>query len=437
MISHIIKLKNNITRREFLSGSFLYLFANLLSAAIPFILLPVLTRYLSASEYGQVAIYQLFVAGLVALVGVSANGASGVKYYESNFPKREMKIFIGNCLTILFLNCFIAMLIVSLFENELSEWLSISAKWFFIGIAMSGATCINLIRMTQWQVRKEAKNFGLFQIFQSVFSTGLSLLLVVCFMWGADGRMWALSIAPIVFLLISLIMLHKDGLLGFEWRPKYLREILTFGIPIIPHSVGAFLLSSVDRFVINDKLGLEQVGVYMVAVQLVAVMGLVFDAINNAYVPWLFERLKRNQCEEKRQIVRWTYAYCLALVCFTGFVFIAAPPLVTIIVGKEYSDAAKIIGWLALGQAFNGMYLMVTNYIFYSKRTALLALSTLTSGLIGIGLLFIFIDYLGLKGAAVAYAISMALKFLMTWFVANLRHPMPWFNFERSSENVK
>jgi Na+-driven multidrug efflux pump len=80
---------------------------------------------------------------------------------------------------------------------------------------------------------------------------------------------------------------------------------------------------------------------------------------------------------------------------------------------------------------------MVTNYIFYSKRTALLALSTLTSGLIGIGLLFIFIDYLGLKGAAVAYAISMALKFLMTWFVANLRHPMPWFNFERSSENVK
>ncbi len=193
------------------------------------------------------------------------------------------------------------------------------------------------------------------------------------------------------------------------------------------------MLSSVDRFVINDKLGLGQVGIYMVAVQLVAVMGLVFDAINNAYVPWLFERLKRDQMDEKKQIVRWTYVYSFVLICIAGLAFFIGGPLLIIIAGKEYSDASEVVGWLALGQTFNGMYLMVTNYIFFSKRTALLSLSTIAAGLIHLSLLYPLINNMGLQGAAVAYAISMALKFLLTWFVAHLRHPMPWFNFNRSS----
>jgi O-antigen/teichoic acid export membrane protein len=200
----------------------------------------------------------------------------------------------------------------------------------------------------------------------------------------------------------------------------------------MPHAAGLFLLSSVDRFVINAELGLEQVGIYMVAVQLVAAMGLVFDAINNAYVPWLFERLQRNQTDEKRQIVRWTYGYCLALLCVVMFAFTIGPPLLVFIAGEKYRAAGQVVGWLALGQAFHGMYLMVTNYIFFSKRTGLLSVATITSGLINVGLLLLLISFMGIKGAAIAFAISMACKFLLTWYVAQLRHPMPWFDFRLS-----
>lgn len=68
-------------------------------------------------------------------------------------------------------------------------------------------------------------------------------------------------------------------------------------------------------------------------------------------------------------------------------------------------------------------------FIFYPKRTGLLTLSIINVGLINVGLLLILISLMGLKGAAIAFAISMAVKFLLTWFVAHLRHPMPWFDF--------
>ena len=414
------------------SGSAVYLFSNILAAAIPFALLPILTRYLTPAEYGQVAIYLTLLAGLGAFVGLSVQGAASVKYYDAHLSKSELRYFIGSCFLLLAVTTALVLFIVIIFRNALSEWLAIEIQWLLLSVFVSSATFITSIRMGQWQVRKQSRNYGVFQVSQSLINMLLSLLVVVYFLQGATGRIWIISVIPMTFAIIALFLLYKDGLLAFAWRPNDVREILAFGVPLIPHSAGLFLLNSVDRFVINDKLGLAQVGIYMVAAQLTAVMGLIFDAINNAYVPWLFERLKRNEIEEKKQIVQWTYAYCIALLCVVALAFVIGPPLLILTAGEKYSAAADVSGWLALGQAFNGMYLMVTNYIFYSKRTGLLSLSTITAGLINVGLLIVLISFIGLKGAAIAFAISMGIKFLLTWYVAQLRHPMPWFDFRPS-----
>ena len=61
-----------------------------------------------------------------------------------------------------------------------------------------------------------------------------------------------------------------------------------------------------------------------------------------------------------------------------------------------------------------------------------LSLSTITAGLINVGLLIVLISFIGLIGAAIAFATSVAVKFLLTCYVAQLRHPMPWFD-SRSS----
>jgi O-antigen/teichoic acid export membrane protein len=75
------------------------------------------------------------------------------------------------------------------------------------------------------------------------------------------------------------------------------------------------------------------------------------------------------------------------------------------------------------------MYLMVTNYIFYSKRTGLLSIASISSGILNLVLLIILVRIFGLEGAAIAFAISMGIRFLLTWWIAHKRHPMPWFNF--------
>ncbi|MDO1742120.1 oligosaccharide flippase family protein, partial [Escherichia coli] len=49
---------------------------------------------------------------------------------------------------------------------------------------------------------------------------------------------------------------------------SYIKDALKFGIPLVPHIVGIFFLSAIDRILISGKLGIEEAGVYMLGVQL-------------------------------------------------------------------------------------------------------------------------------------------------------------------------
>lgn len=424
MFVFLTRLRNS----SLFAGSAVYLLSNILAAAIPFMLLPVLTRYLSPEEYGEVAMFLMLIAGLAAFTGIGVNGAANRKFYDDNITERELKDFIGSCLQILLASTLSVLAFAWLFQEQLSKWLDLQPRWILWAVIASASSFVFQLRLGQWQVRKQARKYGIAQVSQALVNIILSILLVVVLLHGADGRISAYMTGTVGFAFLALWLLHRDKLLGFGWHPNYIKDALSFGVPLIPHIAGIFLLSAVDRLVINAELGLAQVGIYMVAVQLAGVMGIVFDAINKAYVPWLFERLKRNQSDEKKQIVRLTYAYFLISLLMAGLAFLVGPYAVILIAGERYAQAGSVIGWLALGQAFSGMYLMVTNYIFYSKKTGLLSLVTISSGLLNVVLLVVLIKLLGITGAAMAFTLAMALRFLLTWWVAQKRHPMPWFN---------
>lgn len=419
-------LKNN----SFIVGTGIYLFSNIINAIIPFILLPILTRYLSPEEYGQVAMFQTLIGGIGAFVGLAFVGAASRKYYDSNLSKKELAEFIGTCFQLSLISLILVCVIIFLFQVKISSWLALEPIHIFFAVFVAFSSVVMSLRLGQWQVRKKAIHYGVFQISQSLLNMLLSLWFVICLLDGVNGRVNAQTIASLTFLMVGLFLLNKEDLIKYlVWKKEYIEEVIKFGIPLIPHIAGSFLLLSVDRFIINREIGLAEVGVYMVAVQLTAIMGVVFDAVNKAYVPWLFDKLKENEHKQNKKIVKLTYLWFLLIVIGVLIIFFTGPSVVVFIAGEEYSQAGSVIGWLALGQGFQGMYLMVTNYIFFTKRTGMLSLISMGTGLLNLIFLIIFIRIIGLEGAAIAFAISMGLRFLLIWFIANKRYAMPWFSF--------
>ncbi|UWH26761.1 oligosaccharide flippase family protein [Aeromonas veronii] len=410
---------------SFFSLASIYLVSNLFNAVIPFILLPILTRAISPAEYGKVAMFQTTIAGLAAFVGLSVHGAAVRKYYDDN---DSLPDFIGSCVQLLLFTMSITTIIIFVFSNRLQEFIGVDVTWIYIAVIVSASDFLIQLRLGQWQVRSKAISFGLLQIFRSITNLSISLLLVLACSLGAEGRMIGISITAILFAGISIYSLSKSNLVNlFDVRVDHLIEAIKFGFPLVPHVLGAFFLTAVDRVVINKYLGESSVGLYMVAFQLCMGLGIIFDSFNRAYSPWLYQNLIKKSMATDELIVKNTYKYFLILCSAIPVGFFIAPYMLLIIAGEKYSSAADFLIWLIAGQIFNGMYLMVANYIFFSKKTGLLSCVTLSCGLFNLFLLNELIPLYGIKGAAVAYALSMLCQFLITWRVADYRHPMPWF----------
>lgn len=416
-----------------LKGIGVHLTSNILNALIPFFLLPILTRNLSVAEYGQVVMFQTFFLAVSTIVGLNTIGAANRKFYDGDVNEVMLMRFNGSCLQILFISFVFLSVIGFLFKVDLGRILSMPDWWVLYAILAASFLFITNMRLGQWQIRNKSRLFGFLQVGGGVINMTLSIVFVVLLHKKGQGRIDAIVISSALSAIFSIVLLYRDKLVCFfSFRWGLIKEALVFGVPLLPHSLGMLLLTMSDRFIINNRLGVSDVAIYMVALQLSSVFVVMFDAINKAFVPWLFDGLKRDNQLEKTRIVKLTYLYMSALLIIALLAFFIAPYVVVLIAGEKYRAGGAIIGWICLGQVFSGMYLMVTNYIFYAKKTHYLSLTTIISGILGIALLFIGVEYYSLLGAAIAFACAKFIHFMLTFYVSSKTYPMPWLSVLKS-----
>jgi O-antigen/teichoic acid export membrane protein len=416
------------TVKKLVRNSGVYITSSIINASIPFLLLPVLTRFLSLEEYGVLAVFNVWSSLLFVLCGVNVHASANRKYFDSIKGKGndELPSFICNCLIIVLFASTFTLLTTYLLENLLKDVLNLSSSLLFLGVFLSVANVLIQLRLGQWQVRERPLPFGVFLICQSFLNMSLSLVFVVFLDFGLEGRVLGISLAVFIFSAIALTLLYKERLVFMSFNTRHIRESLRFGVPLVPHMIGAFLLLTVDRALISAKLGVESAGLYMVAVQFSLVASLLLDSVNKAISPWLYRLLNEPTIDNKKRVVKVTYfVYSLiALGVMLSFAF--GPLVVEVIVGDEFKKASEFVAILILAQGLRGAYLLVSNYLFYAKKTGLIASITITTSVIYIVLLTLFLEKYGIVGGAYSLVFSMALQWLATWYFASRTIKMPW-----------
>ncbi|MDD1782452.1 oligosaccharide flippase family protein [Enterovibrio sp. ZSDZ35] len=416
-------------------GSLIYVSGSILTSLVPFILLPILTRYLSQEDYGQLAIFQTLISFVSAFAGLSVIGSVSRKYFEIKDEEEKLANYNGGAIVILLISSLIITLIFFLFQNEIRPLIGIDVDYIYMSILISSCSFLIQLRLTQWQIRENPFSYFLFVALQGLANLIITIIAVVIMEEGLDGRVYTQAIISIILSIWSLHSLKVNGLLAFsKISIETLSEKISFGVPFIPTVVGGLLLTMIDRYVISQKFGLSEAGIYMVAAQLSSVFAIVFHAINKAYSPWLFKTLTLDNYSDKVKIVRLTYCYFALLLVVAVLMFHLSPLIVNLIVGQNYSESAFLLPWLVIGQIFVGMYLMVTNYIFYVKSTSILSIVTLTSGGVNVFLLIVLLERFSLSGAAYAFCISMFFRFILVWLAAHSSYPMPWLKFYKRRE---
>ncbi|MDP2240450.1 MAG: oligosaccharide flippase family protein [Burkholderiales bacterium] len=402
----------------------IYTGSNIVTAAIPFLLLPILTRVLSPADYGIVAMFGIMVSIFSAFTGLGAQGALEVRYFEQE--RIDLPRYAASCLLILMASTAMVLLCTFLSKGILESMSGVPGDWLMIAVLVAAMQFVVLARLLLWQVSKQAWKYGAMQIGQSGLNAGLSLWLVLVIGLAWEGRTLGIVIASAIVMVIAAASLWRDGWIRSPISLEYIKDALRFGVPLIPHMLGGLLIAAVDRIMVTNILGVSQTGIYTVAMQIGMVLSLLTGAFNRAYAPWLFEHLKNRDGAQKIQIVRYTYLYFLLLIVMALSLGLLAPAILSVLVGEAFRTGAEVVIYVAAGFAFGGMYFMVTNYVFLAGATARLAIITLTSGVINVVATYLLISKFGLAGAGYGFMGSQAVLFLGTWYLANKVWPMPW-----------
>ncbi|WP_306591084.1 lipopolysaccharide biosynthesis protein [Geothrix sp. 21YS21S-4] len=404
--------------------SILFIGAEILSKALPFLLLPVLTRFFSLADYGLVATFLAFQNIMAVLTGLSSHGAVNVAYFRMG--KEYLPPYIASVMGVLSLSLGISILLATAIFPWLAPRLGLGWGWLATGVVMSAAQFVTQINLVLWQCERRPLPFVIYQLAQTFVGVGLTILLVVIFRWGWRGQLASLAFSSFLFAALSLVILWRRGYLQARPNARDMKDAVRFGAPLIPHSLSGWVLTGIDRFFLTSMVGASATGLYAAGFQIGMILGVAATAFNRAWMPYLFEKLAGDDAAAKIRIVRITYIYFGAILVGVGLLAVFAPVVAGIILGPRFTGATVYIFWFGLAFAFNGMYFMVVNQLLYVKKTHVLATITFCIGFLHIGLTYGLIKIRGPLGASQAVAISFALQFLLVWIASARACPLPW-----------
>lgn len=417
-------------KNKFISQIFTYLAFGFLNKSIPFFLLPILTRFLGASDYGIIAMFMTFVSAVTIFLGLSGNSAAGIYYFR--MEREQFKLFLGNIFVIWFYSTMVILIFVYFFGESLYSLMSIESNWLLLGVILVSAQFVTSLNLKLWQCERKAKTFGVYQLLQTVGSICLTLILVVYLGMGWEGRLASIVVAELFFACISFYILVGRDSVKWEVSRDYIKESLYFGAPFIPFQLASWGMASLVPLLITRIKGLSSTGIYWVSHQVGYIVFIFATECMRAYVPHIFEKLKTPTEENKKQIVKLTYLCFVAILVLAIMLGLISYHFLHVFLGPDFNDAASLVAWLALGQAFSGMQSMLSQFILYEKKTSWL--SVLMSGaiLVHAPLCYFLITVKGVLGATQAITVSYFILFVVTWALVMKIYKLPWVIFFRA-----
>ncbi|MEW6996855.1 lipopolysaccharide biosynthesis protein [Colwelliaceae bacterium BS250] len=421
--------------KKSLGNGAIYLVTNIINAAIPFLLLPILTRVLTPSDYGLITMFALVVTLLGAFAGLSIHGAVNIRFFKMS--KQELSEYICGSLSILIASSSFIFLLILLCSDVFYKFTLLPKEWLLLACAVAGCQFLINIKLALWQVRKQAVRYGVFKILLSLGNALLSLYFIFMITENWGGRALGIAFSVFVFAIISLILLFKNKDLTLKLNKNHITDALKFGVPLIPHTLGAVAISMVDRFLIANVLGENAVGIYMVGLQMAMVLAIVADAFVKAYSPWLYQTLNAETPETKQLVVGISYLvfFCFLLSIIPAYIFLKL--VFTFFIGEAFLEAIDYIAWFLIGYAFIGMYYTVAGFYFFTNKTGQLSVITFSTGVFSFIITYLAIKQWGLLGGAMSFALSNAFLFFLAMYNLNNVIKLPWLEVSKAFSSIK
>ena len=267
------------------------------------------------------------------------------------------------------------------------------------------------ILQAKHRIQLKYKAFVVVSIVTTLSSTLLSVLLVTRLENRLAGRILGQALPLIIAYIIAFILVTSRG--KTIYNKTYWKYALVFSAPIVPHLLSNTLLGSSDKVMITYMIGSEANAIYSLAYSCGMIISVLFTSMNQAWVPWLFEKLHE---EDHMTVKKVSKLYLAVFMIMLEGAVLLAPELMLIMGGRSYEEATVLVAPIMLGYGFKFAYTFYVNIEQYEKKTYFISVGTIAAAVINIVLNLIFLPRYGYAAAAyttlAGYVILMVLHLI-------------------------
>lgn len=420
------KLQNPVFR-----NSMIYMVADAFGRAVGLLLLPIISRYLVPEELGIAANFDVLQSILSLLAGMAT--VNGLAYFFYQSSKEKMASMVSSLTGIIVFTNIAFAIIIFFATGLIGKHLHIGLSLQLLTVVSTTALLLADISKLLYRLEDKPLKFAALQLGQSVMYIVLQLFLVVHLEMQAVGRIYSTVASLVFFSLIHVYLLTKKGYLRLSIDKDSVRELLNFGIPLLPHSLSFWLKSGMDKILLTSFCGLAVNGLYSMAMTFGAIYTMCEISFMKAYSPYLQKRISKftpdNVVREKKSLVRQAYGFAGIFIglyfVIVGFCWL----VIHYVVDPKYIPCFEFIPWILLACTIHIFYSLTIEYVYTAKKTIGLGIITFSGSVIQLALTYLLIRYCGSAGIKYSIVIGNLIIMSGVWWYSNRVYPMPWISF--------
>lgn len=382
---------------------FVYLIPLVIGNVMPFLTLPIITRFLTPEDFGISALAMSSTLIVVSFLACNVDAATQRYYFEYRKNPQELNELINSSLIFLFVVLGVSVPFVYYFSSDISKIIMGSDKYspaVFISYLSGCMSVLMNFYLILFRNMEKAKAFSMFKTAQAVINAVLILVFIVGFKLGYMGLIYA-TFGSYFVISISLVIRFMAEF-PFSFNPKMLLDNLKFGIPLLPNLFTSSIYQFFDKYMLRSIISLSSTGIFSIAQNISGRLFVVMTAVQSTFDPIfmrdMFDKKEAGASSVGRNFTLFTYISLAAVLAAALF----GEEIIYILAPRSYYGAINVFMILLGGVSTQTFGKIVGSQLAYAKKAYLAFPITVVGLIVNVSLNLFLIPRWQASGAAFA-----------------------------------
>lgn len=385
-----------------------------LSRAVSFIMLPIYTRYLTPADYGVMALVEMTL-DFIAIVGGAQIALGLFRFYHKTDREDAKQQIVSTSLMLVGLLYGVVAGVVLLMAGPLAALLfgsDVHVVVIRVAALNLASGALLIVPMTFARVKDLSMFFVGANLAKLVLGVTFNILFIVVMGLGVVGIFMASLIANAVVGGALVIWLVRR--VGVRPSPKWTRDLLRYGIPLMGMQVATFAATFSDRYFLQALSDESVVGLYSLAYQFGFLLMMVgFTPIDMVWGPKRFEVAERDDAHQN--LARGFVLMNVVLLTTAVGITLYVEDVLRVMAAPAFHSAAEVVPVILVAYVLQAWASVQDIGILVKERTQYLTLANLVSALVAVAAFAALIPPFLQWGAAVATVLAFLARYLLTY----------------------